>query len=468
MSESNAVPQPAIIGRPIRVNEKLSLGRASVILAAMIFLSRLAGFGRVNLTTHFYGRGPAADAFNTAFAIPETMSIVIAGGALATGFVPTFTALLTKGDHQAARHTFRALLTLICLVSGVLTFGAIALTYTPLVEKVVPKHLDLPLYCANLRLLLLAQFIFIIGGVFTGTFNSLRLFWMPALQPVCFNLGIIAFGFWGAHYHLGITSQAFGALVGALLGSLLVQAPVAAWAGLSLKPVWDLHDEGVRRVLRSIVPVFFGLASGRILCLSLPLQLAAWDPGGATSIESATRFMILPLELLATGSAIAAFPTLSKLSSEGRQEEMAQLLSQILRRTLKLLVLATVGLVIVAKPLIFALLVNGKFTAHDGIVTSRVLMVSALALPGLGIQQLLSRGFFALGDNTTPVIAGVVAMGVFLLLGSFNLVVLHTGAIGVTLASVVAVSLLAAVLWKGLEKRIGSLWQTAGTDTSGI
>ncbi len=449
---SASFPAPS---RPLFINEKMSVGRASAVLAAMIFLSRVAGFGRVVLTSVLYGRGPEADAFTAAFAIPETMSIVIAGGALATGFVPTFSGFLARGEHEAARHTFRALLSLLFVFAGVLTLFLLGLTFTPLAHFLVPHGVAPELYFANLRVLLSAQFFFILGGVFTGTFNSLRLFWLPALQPVFFNVGIIIVGIIGAKLGYGVISQAWGALLGAITGSILLQIPAATRAGLSIAPLWDLKDEGVKKVLAALVPVFFGLASGRILSLSLPVILAANTPGGATAIGNASRLMILPLELLASGSAIAIFPTLSQLAAQGKMDELEAQFSAVLRRTMKLLVLAMVALAVLAFPLVHVLLRHGKFSGSDANFTAKILMFSALALPGLGAQQLLARGFYALGDNATPVKAGLGAMALFGVLAAVSNA-LGWGALGVTGASVISVSVLAAILWKVWEQKLAT------------
>jgi putative peptidoglycan lipid II flippase len=448
------------MSRPLKIND-MSLGRASLILAGMIFLSRLAGFGRNLMTAQFYGTGPEASAFNAAFAIPETLSIVIAGGALATGFVPTFSALLQEGKHDEARDTFRALLTLLFGAVGAFTLVLVGLTYTPLLSFLAPTNAPASLYFENLRILLLAQFFFILGGVFTGAFNSLRWFWLPALQPVFFNVGIIILGVWGRRLHPGndaaaVLWQSYGAVVGAVVGSILLQVPAAWRAGLSIRPIIDWHDPGVRKVLAALIPIFLGLASGRILSLQLPVQVAAITGGGENAITNASRLAILPLELIASGSAIAIFPTLSQLAARGELEDVRKQLSGVLRRILKLLCIATLGLIVAAFPLVHILFKHGKFSSADASLTAQVLMVTALSLPALGAQQLLARGFFALNDNRTPVIAGLGAM---LLFGFLAVLFssLHAGALGITAASVIAVSVLAAVLWKALEKRLGKL-----------
>ncbi|RYG63855.1 hypothetical protein EON80_20370, partial [bacterium] len=281
-----------------------------------------------------------------------------------------------------------------------------------------------------------------------------------ALQPVFFNIGIIVFGLWGALHQKGnnesILWQSYGAVAGALIGSILLQVPAAWRAGLSIRPLVDLRDPGVKKVLAALLPIFLGLASGRILSLQLPVQVAAITGGGETAITNASRLAILPLELIASGSAIAIFPTLSQLAARGETEEVRKQLSGILRRILKLLAIAAAGLFITAIPLVKILFQNGKFSSADAALTSKVLMVTALSLPALGAQQLLARGFFALNDNKTPVVAGLGAMLLFAVLAVLASS-LHFGAVGITASSVIAVSVLAAVLWKELEKRLGKL-----------
>lgn len=443
--------------KPLHINE-ISLGRASLILTAMIFLSRVAGFGRTQLTSIFYGTNAQAEAFNAAFAIPEVMSIVIAGGALATGFVPTFSALLNTGEHEKARHTFASLLSILFAFMGVLTLLLIGLTFSPLLKLVAPEKAPLELYAVNLRLLLVAQFFFILGGVFTGAFNSLKYFWLPALQPVFFNVGIIALGFFGAlsgdrsDQGHSIIWQSYGAITGALLGSILLQIPFALRVGLSIRPTFDWRDEGVQKVLKALVPVFFGLASGRILSLSLPLLIAL----DKTAVTNASRLAILPLELLASGSAIAIFPTLSALAARGELGEVKNQLFWLLNRVVKRLCVASLALVALSFPLVKILFQYGKFSASDANLTAQVLMIVALSLPALGAQQLLARGFFALGDNKTPVVAGLGAMALF---GVLALVsdAFQLGTLGISGASVVAICVLAAVLWRELRKKLRDL-----------
>lgn len=434
-------------------------------MAAMIGLSRLTGFGRMMLVSHLYATGSQAAVFEAAFNIPDTITILIAGGALATGFVPVFTSLIANGEHDAARKTFRAMWTLLGTAFGAVTLALLAWTWTPWAHLLAPQKIDaasLDLYFHLLRILLVAQLFFVIGGLFSGTLNALRLFIYPALQPVMFNCGIIVFGIvLPVFFGMGIESQAWGALAGAIVGSLLIQLPAVRRHGLSLMPLWDLNDAGVRRVLKSLLPIVFGLASGQIIALNLPRFIAYATPLQLPSIGYANRLMQVPLDLLASGPAIALFPTLALLAAQNNTGELRKQISLTLRRTLVLTALATALLAGLRVPLVHFLLEHGEFTATDTAIVAPVLGCYALCVLGLGAQQILARGFYAIGDVRPPIFIGLGAMALFAVAARL-ITAFIPGASGLALAAAVAVTVLGFSLWWALRVKLGG-WDEGAT-----
>ncbi len=473
MPESHAATVESAVPVP-QISNRMTVGKASLLLALMIGISRLTGFGRMVVTSHLYGQNQVTDAYNAAFNIPDTISIIIAGGALATGFVPVFTEYLSQGRAAAAQRTFRAMFTLLIVIFGALTLAMIAATYTPWGTMLAPRNAtpeNLALYCHLLRILLVAQFIFVIGGMFTGTLNALRLFWYPALQPVFFNCGIILFGILGPKFFgAGIESQAWGALFGALAGSLIIQIPAIYRNHLSLKPLWDLRDPGVRRVMRSLLPIVFGLASGQIIAMNLPRFFGAGlGEGAITALDNANRLMQVPIDVLASGPAIALYPTLALLAAQGRFEQMRFELASTLRRILVLTMLATALLVALRVPLIKLLLEHGKFDAADTKVTSTVLLCYAFGIVGLSVQRLLARGFYAMGETKAPVVIGVAAMAWFAVT-AYGIIQFTANSPDLKAFAPAALALNAALsinlmaLWMGfvLQKRLGG-WDLGET-----
>jgi putative peptidoglycan lipid II flippase len=461
------VPETFDTPRTPQISQAMTVGRAALMLALMVALSRITGFGRMMVTSNLYGVSPVTDAYNAAFNIPDTLSILIAGGALATGFVPVFTEMLSKGETEAAVRTFRAMWTLLGAAFGVITLTLFALTFTKFgtllaPQKVGPETLDL--YLRLLRILLVAQFFFVLGGLFSGTLNALRQFWYFAVQPVAFNLGIIICGvLFPRLFGMGIESQAWGALVGALIGSIAIQIPAVLRNGLSLQPLWDLNDPGVRKVLASLLPIVFGLASGQIIALNLPRFFAVGlMPGDVTALDNANRLMQVPLAVLASGPAIALFPTLSLLNTQNNRDEMRMQLAQAIRRTLVLCYLATALLLALREPVINVLLQHGEFTAQDTQFTATVLGCYAFALLGLSVQQFLARGFYAMQDNSTPIGIGLGSMVVFLVLAAFFTWVKPGGAASLALSAAFAITLLSAWMWGKLIDRFGG-WDQGAT-----
>ncbi len=454
--------------RTVEISQTMTVGRASLVMALMIALSRLTGFGRMILVSHLYGTGVQAAAFEAAFNIPDTITILIAGGALATGFVPVFTELISQNKQAEAQRTFRAMWTLLGCAFGVITLVLFALTYTSYGQFLAPVKFRhdaqyMGFFSHLLRILLVAQFFFVLGGLFTGTLNALRRFWYPALQPVVFNLGIIVFGILLPHFFgMGIESQAWGALAGAIVGSLLIQAPAVVRFGLSLRPLWDLSDAGVRRVLVSLLPIVFGLASGQIIALNLARFFALGLPTSELpTIGYANRLMQVPLDLLASGPAIALYPTLSLLASQGKTTEMRAQLTQTLRRSLLMTLLATALLASLRFPILRLLLQHGEFDARATAHTAPVLACYALCIVGLGAQQLLARGFYAMNQTRPPIVAGTISVLTFGALAFASLQV-APAAWSLALCAAIATSLLSVLMARSLRQKWGG-WDNGAT-----
>jgi putative peptidoglycan lipid II flippase len=222
-----------------------------------------------------------------------------------------------------------------------------------------------------------------------------------------------------------------------------------------------LRDEGVQRVLKSLLPIVFGLASGQIIALNLPRFLAGGlGEGDLTAIDNANRLMQLPLAIFASGPAIALYPTLSLLAAEGKMDELRTQLASALQRTLLLTMLATALLIALREPIVRLLLEHGKFTRADTVATTNVLLWYSLGIVGLSAQQMLARGFYARSDTKPPIYMGLAAMAMFCALG----VLMRTdqGAPGLALAASIALSMLGAWMWISLRVRLGG-WDDGAT-----
>ena len=221
-----------------------------------------------------------------------------------------------------------------------------------------------------------------------------------------------------------------------------------------------MNDAGVRRVLATLLPIFFGLASGQIIALNLPLQLANALPlHDLAAIGYANPLMQVPLDLLASGPAIALFPTLSLLAAQKNLPEIRLQLSAALRRTLILTIAAAALLAALRFPLIHLLLEHGKFDKAATKNVTPVLFAYSFCVVGLGAQQVLARGFYALGDTKPPVVIGIIAIALFFGCNALAAFVPATifieGAPRLALSAAIATTFLGASLWLSLRQKLG-------------
>lgn len=441
----------------LRPNPRSTVGAAAVLLTGMIALSRLTGVARVFIVAYLFGQTRHTDAYVSAFSIPDLIYFLISGGALAIGFVPVFTGYLVKGNHERAVRTFRVLFT--TLATALLLAITICWLYAPqLTWLMFPGFRNEPdtltLTVKLTRIILPAQFFFVLSGLFWGALHSLRYFFIPALQPIIYNIGIITGGVIGYYTGIGVEGLAWGALIGAIAGVTAFQVPLLIRVGLRFGLLFDWHDEGMRRVFKLVIPVILGLAISQIYNIILPRSFGSLLPSGhTTAIEFANRIMQFPVALFAMSMGIALFPTLSALAAQVELIELRQRLALALRITLMLVIPSAMLLAIMREPIIRILLEHGEFTSQDTQATARALLFYCPAIIGMACQQLVARGFYALMDTITPVGVGIGCLALAWVLSYLFIGPLQQGglALAASIASVTNASILFALLAQRLQ-----------------
>ena len=202
-----------------------SLANASLVIAASYVVSNLAGFLARALINARFGAGIEQDAFRAAFNIPDLLFNLLAGGALASAFIPTYTGRLAKGERGLAWQLARRVALLVFVVIGVL--AALATVFAPvLIAQFIAPGLPAEgqrLTASLMRIMLLSTVIFSVSGLLMGILQSNGRFLAPAIAPVLYNLGQIV-GALLLTQSFGIHGLAYGVVLGAL-AHLLVQIP---------------------------------------------------------------------------------------------------------------------------------------------------------------------------------------------------------------------------------------------------
>ena len=341
------------------------MARAAGAVMAATLLSRVLGQIRDIVIAHQIGAGVVADSYTAAFKVPDLFMYLLAGGALASTFIPVFKEHLQLGRHKTAWHIFSVVATITALVAGL--FVVIAEIWTPeFVRLLNPGYsaatvaLTVPLT----RIVLPAQIFFMLGGLLMGTLNARGQFLLPALAPSIYNLGII-FGA-AVLYPLGLgpSGLMWGALGGAFVGNFALQVVLVARTGGRFRPSVAVLHPGAVRVWKMMLPILLGVSLpnvDQIINSYFASELAA---GSQAALQYAVRLMLIPIGIFAQAMGIAILPTMSGLAAEGRRKEFRATVSSALRTILFLTIPASALLCLLAVPIITLLLQAGQFTAQ--------------------------------------------------------------------------------------------------------
>jgi putative peptidoglycan lipid II flippase len=439
---------------------RLELLRAMGTVMGAFLLSRALGLLRELIIGQQFGTSGQLDAYLAAFRIPDLLFQLMAGGALASAFIPTFSGFLAQEDERGAwylmSNVVNALLLLLAGLSVLAGVFAPALVSHVVAPGFPPERQALTAHL--MRIMLISPAVFGVSGVLMGVLNSFGRFLLPALAPAAYNLCIIL-GAWLLGPRMGVQGLALGAVAGAWL-HLGVQLP-----GLSrLRPRYtlalDLHFAGLREVARLMLPRSLGLGIVQLNFLVNTVLASGLAAGSLAALNYAWLLMLLPQGILAQAVGTAVFPTLSALAAQARLDEMRETLADTLRGLLFLAFPASVGLFFLRRPLVEALFQRGAFTVQSTDLVSAALAFYAFGLVAHSALEVIARAFYALHDTLTPVLVGGLAMLVNVVLGVAAVLALRhrpDAHAYLALANTVATTAEAGILLGLLRRRLEGL-----------
>ncbi len=438
------------------------LAASASVVAAATLASRLLGLVRDQLLAFRFGAGDAMDAFNVAARIPNLMRDLFAEGAMSAAFVPTFMRRLTNDGRAPALVLGNQVINALIAVTGLVVVAGI-LFAEPLVRALAGDYAEvpgkLPLAVTLTRVLLPVLTLVAVAAAMMGMLNSLDRFFVPALSPAMYNVGIIAGGAVLVPLMPGLgldpmVAVAVGALLGAV-GQVALQAPALYAEGFRYRPALEPSDPGLRDILRLMGP---GTLAGAAVQINLLVNmvLAAGEGTGAVSwLSYAFRVMYLPIGLFGVSVAAAAVPLLSRQGARHDTAGMRETVSRALRLTLAVNVPASAGLMVLGVPIVEVIFERGSFTATDTSATAAALLLYAPGLASYAAVRIAVPCFYALGSSRTPATISMAAVALNIAL---NLLLVRTlGYRGLALGTSIAAMANALALLLLLHRRLNGL-----------
>jgi putative peptidoglycan lipid II flippase len=436
---------------------------AGTVMLAFIF-SQLAGLIRRILVAQVFGASIELDAFIAANRVSETLFNLIAGGALGSAFIPTYTAFLSKGKKDSAWKLASSIANLVFII--LILLGIIAFFFAPQIVRyalapgLANNPLLLQLTVNLLRIQLVSAILFGMSGLVMGILNSHQVFLIPALTPAMYQLGMI-FGVLILSPKFGIYGLAWGVVLGAFL-HLVLQIPSLIKQRGTYSFDLGIGNPAVGEVIRLMIPRLAGVAVVQLNFWVNSALATQMEPGSLAGVDYGFSLMLMAQAVIAQSIATAMMPTLASQYALGKLDEVRDSLSATIRGVLFLAIPASVGLILLRQPITAFLYQRGNFSAHSTELVSWALLWYAAGLIGHSLLEILARAFYALHDTKTPVMVGVAAMGLNVVFSfSFSAIFARLGWMphgGLALANSFATALEAITLLILMRKRLKGIF----------
>ncbi|MBC7172897.1 MAG: murein biosynthesis integral membrane protein MurJ [Polyangiaceae bacterium] len=392
------------------------LGRASVVAGGTLASRVLGAVRDIVIAATF--TAASTDLFWMAFTIPNALRVLLGEGAVSGAFVPVLTEAREKAGAERARALFAKLagsmaLVLLCVsVLGVLLAEpSVALYASGFSKESFDRTVDLTRW--------VFPYIFFMGlaALATGALHSEKRFFAPAFAPLLLNVALIAapFTMVGLAATVGlppIGSLALGALLGGLL-HLLAQLPALARVGMLRLPRPDWSDPYVRKAFRLMGPLLIALGVYQ-LNVALSRQFASYLPAGSLSyLYYGQRLVEIPQGMFALAIASAALPSISKVVAQGDIDGAKAIFRDGLALSLFVAIPSSIGLAVLAEPIVAVLFGRGAFGAIEIAETGKSLVLQALGVWAVASVRTIVPMFHALNDTRSPVWASGANLVVF-------------------------------------------------------
>lgn len=453
------------MSQPLASAASPSTTRSAASVGGGILLSRVTGFVRDLTIAFFFGTDVAVDAYAAALRIPNVLRNLLGEGTLSAAFVPVYSSMLARegpGSSSAARLA-RGVLGILLVLTGLLAAAGVLLA--PLLTRIVAPGFEAEartLTTQLVRILFPMAGVMILAAWCLGVLNSHRRFFLPFAAPVFWNGTQIAGLLLGAR--LGWASLIHVLAWATLAGSALqlgVQLPTARRLARGLRPALERRWEPVRRVLRNMVPVAAGQGIFQFSSF-VDVVLASLLPTGAVSgLYYAQRIAYLPLSLFGVSVATAALPEMSRdTAAEALRARLRRGFFQILYFVLP----AALALILFGDLIVAVIFQRGAFGEESGTLVAWILAAYAVGLVASSSVKLFAGGFHALQDTRTPMrmaalgVGSGIACGAALMLWLRQLGFGAGAAAGLALGGAAGAWLNLALLWHGLGRRVGRLF----------
>ena len=379
----------------------------------MTLCSRVFGLIRDIIIAKSFGSTDIADAFFIAFKIPNFFRRLFAEGAFSQAFIPVLTEYRVHRSKQEVKQFVNRIGSLLT-VALLLFVGIAMIAVSGLTTLFAPGFAEQPdkfiLTRDMLRITLPYLLLISLTGFAGAVLNSYDRFAVPSITPIVLNIClIIATLVATPWFNQPIMALAWGVLVAGVL-QLLFQCPFLLQLHLLPTFQWIGSDQGVKKVLRLMIPTLFSVSVSQINLLLDTLIASFLISGSVSWLYYSERLMSLPLGVLGIAISTVILPHLSKHHTNTELHSFSITLDWSIRVIILIGMPAVIALLWVGKPILSTLFQYGEMSVFDINMTTLSLATYSCGLIAFMLIKVLTSGFYARHNTTTPVRIGIIAI----------------------------------------------------------
>ncbi len=252
------------------------------------------------------------------------------------------------------------------------------------------------------RIMLLSPILLGLSNLFGTVTQLFRKFFLYALSPIFYNLGIIIgilffYPFWGVY------GLAFGVTLGAFM-HFVIQAFSASVSGLAPRFSLSIDFNDIKKAVMTSFPRTLGLAMNNLALISI-IALASFLKSGSISIFNLSlNLQSVPLNIIGTSYAVAAFPTLVKSFSSGKNDDFKDTLKKAGRAIVFWSIPVTFIFIVVRAQIVRVLLGSPSFSWENTRLVAAALAIFSISILAQGMIALMSRAYYAKGNTRRPLL----------------------------------------------------------------
>ncbi|MEO5913928.1 MAG: murein biosynthesis integral membrane protein MurJ [Luteolibacter sp.] len=400
--------------------------KATWKVSAAVMASRVLGLAREMMFTTIFGATDLLGSFQLAFRIPNLLRDLFAEGALSQAFVTTFSKRLKSEGDESAWALANKMMTLATVFMSLITVvGILAAPW--LVDLLTMLARDgtndralgpdqIALTVTMVRVMYPFILLVSLAALVMGMLNAKNVFGMPALSSCFFNLGSMiggaAIGYWmdpkwGPQSLIGFS---IGVVIGGL-AQLVCQFPALRTTGYRFAMDFNWRDSGVRQILRLMGPAVISSSVVQVNVVVNSMFAAGISLAAVSWLNCAFRLMQLPIGIFGVAVATVTLPALSRAAIGGISPEFSPTLAKGLRLVAFLVIPSTIGLAVLAEPIISVIYEHGKFTALQREQTALALRAYGYGLVFYAALKVLQPAFYAIDKRWFPMLVSFLALG---------------------------------------------------------